>query len=85
MFSRNNIILSKVFLKLDYRNSEDSGLRKIAGMIITYLFINTMISLSNYQKFDINAFIFSSLTINLFLLGFVVVSDYTDLDRKSVV
>lgn len=79
MFSRNNIILSKVFLKLDYRNSEDSGLRKIAGMIITYLFINTMISLSNYQKFDINAFIFSSLTINLFLLGFVVVSDYTDL------
>lgn len=79
MFNRNNIILSKVFLKLDYRNSEDSGIRKLAGMIITYLFINTLISLGNYQKFDINAFIFSSLTINLFLLGFVVVSDYADL------
>lgn len=79
MFSRNNIILSKVFLKLDYRNSDDSGIRKLIGMIITYLFINTMISLGNFQKFDINAFIFSSLTINLFLLGFVVVSDYADL------
>lgn len=38
-----------------------------------------MISLGNYQKFDVNTFIFAALTINLFLLGFVVVSDYSDL------
>ncbi|MFA7359539.1 MAG: hypothetical protein WC139_00735 [Candidatus Kapaibacterium sp.] len=79
MFSRNNIILSKVFLKLDYRNSEDSGTRKLTGMIITYLFINTMLSLGNFQKFELNSFIFSSLTLNLFLIGFVIVSDYADL------
>ncbi len=79
MFSRNNIKLSKVFLKLDYRNSEDSGIRKLTGMIITYLFINTMLSLGNFQKFELNSFIFSSLTINLFLVGFVIVSDYADL------
>ncbi len=83
MLSRNNITLVRLFLKLDFRNSKDSGMGKLSGMVITYLFINTMISLSNFQRFDMNPFIFASLTINLFLVGFVVVSDFADLFFSS--
>lgn len=79
MSNSNSIFLTKFFLKLDFRNSEDSGMKKFASMMITYLFINTMVSFSNYERFDINGFIISSLTINLFLIGFVVISDYAEL------
>ncbi len=79
MLNSNNIYLTKFFLKLDFRNSEDSGVRRFVSMIIAYLFINSMVSFSNFERFDLNVFIFSSLTINLFLIGFVVISDYSDL------
>lgn len=79
MSSRNNIILTKLFLKLDFRNSEDSGFKKLAGLIITYLFVNTIMSFSGYKQFDRDVFVFMSLTVNLFLIGFLVISDYSNL------
>lgn len=77
------MVLLKLFLKLDFRNSRDSGMGKLAGMVLTYLFINSMISLGNFQRFDLNVFMFSALTVNLFLVGFVVVSDFAELFFSS--
>jgi hypothetical protein len=79
MLSRNNIILTKLFLNLDFRNSGDSGFKKLIGLIISYLFVNTMISVNGFQRYDLNVFMFMALTINLFLIGFLVISDYANL------
>ncbi len=79
MSNRNNIVLTKMFLSLDFRNSGDSGFKKLIGMIITYLFVNTMMSFSSFTQQNKDVFIFMALTVNLFLVGFVVISDYSNL------
>jgi len=79
MLNRDNIILTKLFLNLDFRNSGDSGFKKLIGLIISYLFVNTMISVNSFQRYDMNVFMFMALTINLFLIGFLVISDYPNL------
>ena len=79
MLNRNNIILTKLFLNLDLRNSGDSGFKKLIGLIITYLFVNSLMSFSSFKQFDKNVFVFMALTVNLFLIGFLVISDYPNL------
>lgn len=79
MSNKNNIVLTKMFLNLDFRNSGDSGFKKLIGLIITYLFVNTMISFSSFSQYNQDVFVFMALTVNLFLIGFIVISDYSNL------
>lgn len=79
MSNKNNIVLTKMFLNLDFRNSGDSGFRKLISLIITYLFVNTMMSFSSFTQHNREVFIFMSLTVNLFLTGFIIISDYSNL------
>lgn len=79
MSNKNNIVLTKMFLNLDFRNSGDSGFKKLIGLVITYLFVNTMMSFSSFTQHNQNVFVFMALTVNLFLVGFIVISDYSNL------
>jgi hypothetical protein len=79
MSNKNNIVLTKMFLNLDFRNSGDSGFKKLIGLIITYLFVNTMMSFSSFTQHNRDVFVFMALTVNLFLVGFIVISDYSNL------
>ena len=79
MSNKNNIVLTKMFLNLDFRNSGDSGFKKLIGLIITYLFVNTMMSFSSFTQHNQDVFVFMALTVNLFQVGFIVISDYSNL------
>jgi hypothetical protein len=79
MLNKNNITLTKLFLNLDFRNSGDSGFKKLIGLIITYLFVNSLMSFSSFKQFDKDIFVFMALTVNLFLVGFLVISDYPNI------
>lgn len=79
MSNKNNIVLTKMFLNLDFRNTGDLGFKKLIGLIITYLFVNTMMSFSSFARHNLDVFVFMSLTVNLFLTGFIVISDYSNL------
>ena len=79
MSNKNNIVLTKMFLNLDFRNSGDSGFKKLIGLIITYLFVNTMMSFGSFTQHNQDVFVFMALTVNLFQVGFIVISDYSNL------
>ncbi|MBK8981250.1 MAG: hypothetical protein IPM38_02755 [Ignavibacteria bacterium] len=68
-----------LFQKLDYRDKENSGLRKITGIIIAYLFSNTLLSYNFSLLFDERSYIIMCLTTNLFLISMIVINDFDNL------
>jgi hypothetical protein len=72
-------ILFKLFLKLDYRDKENSGKRKITGIFISYVIANFLLSLNIYNSFDKDSFVILSFSTGLFLLTFVVLNDFSNL------
>ncbi len=74
-----NTALLKLFIKLDYRNREDKGFKRLIGIIVSYLIANGIISFNNYRYFDCDSFLFISYTMNIFLMAFIVVNDYPNL------
>ena len=79
MLSRNNILLTRLFLKIDFRNKDNAGIRRLIGIIVTYLFANTLITNNNFLRLDKPSFIFVSLTVNFFFVAFILISDYAQL------
>ena len=77
----NNKILNlfNVFLKLDFRDKENSGKKKLIGIVISYLIANTFLSLNNYHSFDKFGFSFFSFSTGVFLLAFIVLNDFSNL------
>lgn len=71
--------LTRIFLKLDYRDKENSGKRKLTGILIAYFFSNLFISFNNYRNFDETSFVILALTTNVFLLAFVILGDFSNL------
>ncbi|MCE1165552.1 MAG: hypothetical protein LWX07_09150 [Bacteroidetes bacterium] len=79
MLSRSNILLTRLFLKIDFRNKDNAGFRRLIGIIVTYLFANTLITNNNYLRLDKPSFAFVSLTVNFFFVAFILISDYAQL------
>jgi hypothetical protein len=75
MFSK----LIKLFIKLDFRDKDNSGKKKLIGILIGYLFSSTAISFNYFITFDEISFAILSFTVNIFLLMFVVLTDYNNL------
>ena len=71
--------LLSVFLKLDYRDKENSGKKKVFGILLAYLISNTFLSMNYYKTFDEISFIILSFSTNAFLLSFIVLNDYSNL------
>ncbi len=72
-------ILFSLFQKLDYRDKENSGKKKLIGILIAYLFSNTVLSYNFYLTFDERSFIILTLTSNLFLIALIVFGDFDNL------
>jgi len=72
-------ILFSLFQKLDYRDKENSGKKKLIGILIAYLFSNSVLSYNFYLTFDERSFIILTLTSNLFLIALIVLSDFDNL------
>lgn len=75
----NTLPLFLLFQKLDYRDKDNSGFKKLAGIVIAYLFSNTMLSLSFSLVYDERSFVIMSLTSNLFLLTMIIINDFNNL------
>jgi len=71
--------LLSVFLKLDYRDKENSGKKKVFGILLAYLISNTFLSMNYYRTFDELSFVVLSFSTNAFLLSFIVLNDYSTL------
>ena len=72
-------ILSDLFFKLDYRDKQNSGRKKITGIIISYIFANSAISFNLFNTFDKESFAILSFSTGIFLLSFIILNDYSNL------
>ncbi|MEO8446462.1 MAG: hypothetical protein ABI528_03155 [bacterium] len=68
-----------LFQKLDYRDRENSGKKRLAGILAAYLFSNTILSYNFSITFDERSFVILSLTSSLFLLSLIVLTDFANL------
>ena len=75
--------LFSLFQKLDYRDKENSAKKKLTGIIISYLFANTVLSYNYYTAFDERSYVILALTSNLFLLALIVLTDFENLFLAS--
>lgn len=72
-------ILLNFFLKTDYRDKENKSYKKFIGIIISYLFANSFIGWSNYIRFDEFGFSVLAMSMNVFFITFIALTEYSDL------
>ena len=72
-------ILFDLFLKLDYRDKQNSGKKKITGIFISYVFANSALSFNLFNTFDKESFAILSFSTGIFLLSFIILNDYSNL------
>ncbi len=77
--NRDTKILFSLFHKLDYRDKENSAKKKLTGVLIAYLFANTILSYNYFTAFDERSYIILALTSNLFLLALIILNDFENL------
>lgn len=75
--------LFSLFQKLDYRDKENSGKKKLTGILIAYLFANSALSYNFFTAFDERSFIILTLTSNIFLIALIVLNDFDNLFLAS--
>lgn len=75
--------LYSLFQKLDYRDKENSGKKKLTGILFAYIFSNSILSYNFFISFDERSFVILTLTSNLFLLAFIVLNDFDGLFLSS--
>lgn len=71
--------LLSLFRKLDFRDKKNSGRKKLIGILIAYLFSNTILAVNFYTFFDERSYVILTLTSNLFLFGMLVLNDFESL------
>ena len=75
--------LFTLFQKLDYRDKENSAKKKLKGILIAYIFANTVLSYNYFNSFDERSFVILAFTSNLFLLALIVLTDFENLFLAS--
>jgi len=71
--------LLSLFIKLDFRDKDKSGNKKIIGLLLTYLLTNFILSFSNYNGFDEFSFTVLSFSVNIFFVSFIILNDFDSL------
>lgn len=73
------LYLTKFFLKIDFRNREETKLSRVITIIISYLFANVLLSGNAYLLFDKNSFVLVSLSTSMFLIVLLILGEYDNL------
>lgn len=71
--------LYSLFQKLDYRDKNDSGKKKLIGIITAYVFSGIILAYNFYISFDPAGFSILAMTSNLFLISILVLTDFGEL------
>ncbi len=72
-------ILFSLFSKLDYRDKNNSGKKKMTGIMIAYLFSNFILSYNFHYIFDEKSYVILTFTSCLFMSAFIVLNDFENL------
>jgi len=75
----NTKILFDTFLKLEFRDSENSAKKKFIGVVISYIFANAVLSLNSFLSFEKSSYELLSFSTGVFLLVLVVLNDFGNL------
>ncbi len=73
------VLLTRLFLKLDYRDKDKGSLTKLIGISFAYLLSSTLISMDYYRSYDLLSFMTLGFTLKLFFIGFAVLGDFPNL------
>ncbi len=68
-----------LFAKLDFRDKNNSGKKKFIGILIAYLFSNTLISFNFFSVFDRQSFMILALSSGVFLIVILLLNDFDNL------
>lgn len=77
--NNNSKILAVVFSKLHFRDKENTGKKKFLGILVSYLFANSALSVNNFFSFNKESYTILSFSTGVFLLVFVILSDFANL------
>lgn len=77
--SNNTKILFNTFLKLEFRDTENSAKKKFIGIVISYIFANAVLSLNSFLSYEKSSYELLSFSTGVFLLVFVVLNDFGNL------
>lgn len=77
--SRVDKALFDLFIKLDFRDKGNSALKKFIGILVAYLFANSVLSLNFLTVFDRESYMILTLSSGLFLIALLVLNDYDNL------
>ncbi len=71
--------LLRTFFLVEIRDKNNAGLKKFAGTLAIYLFVNSMLSFGYYRAFNEKSYVILSFSSILFLLSFIVLTDMGNL------
>lgn len=77
--SRTERALFDLFMRLDFRDKNDSGKKKFVGIITAYLFSNSIIAFNFFSIFDRSSFMILTLSSGIFLMAILVLNDFDNL------
>lgn len=71
--------LFKLFNKLDFRDRNNSARKKFFGILLAYVFSNSILSFNFFNVFDRESYMVLAFTSGLFLMAILVLNDFDDL------
>ena len=77
--SRTERALFDLFMRLDFRDKNDSGKKKFIGILSAYLFSNSIIAFNFFSIFDRSSFMILTLSSGVFLMAILVLNDFDNL------
>jgi len=75
----NEKTIFRLFLKTDYRDKEKNTYKRFLGIMISYIFANSFIGWSNYIRFDEFGFSVLAMSMNIFFITFIALTEYGEL------
>lgn len=72
-------LLTDLFFKLDFRDKNNSGKKKLTGVLAAYLIASAAMSFNFFSVFDRQSFVVLAFTSSVFFLSFLILSDFDGL------
>ncbi|KAA0209909.1 MAG: hypothetical protein OZ913_06535 [Ignavibacteriaceae bacterium] len=74
-----SILLTKFFISQTLRDKDNNSFRKIVGILLIYLISNFILSYNFYITFTKTGYIFLTISLALFFLGFMLLNDFRNI------
>lgn len=76
---KNTLTLTGLFLSQIFRDKDKISFKKITGILTVYLFTNFILAYSYFKTFDKESYVFFTISLSAFYLGFVILNDFKNI------